>query len=187
MKRVLLLLIALCLLGSSALADTYLSWEDEAANSEKYDGAFQTFDEINMKIWIPSEYEALALTDEYRNAGYIGYFRKPDTFHAIAVQYIDAGLASLDDYRASLEEYISKMDPNDPASITLYEENVLLNNIPCLIYLFDDGTGYGASVIVSFITERGYVLEVSYRPAPPPGDEEAAALFNVVISSVQPG
>ena len=76
MKKILCVVLILCLMLTAALAEeaVALNWEDvvpilEAGNVT---GQFYTFDEISIKIWLPDGMVPVELTDEDKEAGYIG-------------------------------------------------------------------------------------------------------------------
>ena len=63
-----------------------------------------TFDEISIKMWMPTVLAAVELTDEDKEGGYIGYYMTEDESAAIAVVYADVDGMSLEDYKAALAD-----------------------------------------------------------------------------------
>ena len=91
MKKLFALALALCLLyGCTALADNEITWEQVSPQLEAagVTGDFVTFDEIAVKVFIPTGVNAVELSDEDKSRGYIGYFTDGSD-DAIAVQYVD--------------------------------------------------------------------------------------------------
>ena len=86
MKKLVVLILALCMLCSAAFAAD-LNWSDVEEAASQIAGEFKTFDEISVKIWIPDTLQAVELSDDDRENGYIGYFA--DENSAVAVQYVD--------------------------------------------------------------------------------------------------
>ena len=72
MKKLVVLILALCMLCSVAFANE-LTWASVEEAASQIAGEFKTFDEISVKIWIPEVLQAVELSDEDRESGYIGY------------------------------------------------------------------------------------------------------------------
>ena len=172
MKKLLCVLLLLCLLVPAALAEetATLNWEKvvpvlEAGNVT---GQFYTFDEIAVKIWLPDGMEPTELTDEDREKGYIGYFMPEDQSAQMAVMYVNTNGASLDEYA----QYLSS--ESDVAEI----EKGTVNNFPCVSYKLPAQD----SVCIAFTTEAGYILEVTCAPL---SVENAELVWGAVIASIQ--
>ena len=58
MKKLVVLILALCMLCSVASAAD-LNWADAEEAASKIAGEFKTFDEISVKIWIPDVLKAV--------------------------------------------------------------------------------------------------------------------------------
>ena len=168
MKKIFALMLALCLmLGCTALADNEITWEQvapmlEAANVT---GDFVTFDEIAVKVFVPTGANAVELSDEDKANGYIGYFTD-ESGDAIAVQYVNVDGMSLEDYKASLE---------GTEGVTELEAGTV-NGLPCLSY------EYNGNMVCSFTTQKGYILEVVCGPL---SDEEFMQKAVFVFASIQ--
>ena len=84
MKKLVCVLVALCLIATAAVAlaeaAPALNWEDVTPILEAggVSGDFYTFDEIAMKIWLPEGMYPVELTEEDREKGFIGYFMPED-------------------------------------------------------------------------------------------------------------
>ena len=168
MKKFAALMLALCLmLGCTALADNEITWEQVAPTLEAagVTGDFVTFDEIAVKVFIPTGANAVELSDEEREKGYIGYFTD-DSGDAIAVQYVNMDGMSLEDYKASLE---------GTEGVTELEAGTV-NGLPCLSY------EYNGNMVCSFTTQKGYILEVAVGPLP---DDNAKLAASFILASIQ--
>ena len=165
MKKLVVLILALCMLCSAALANE-LTWASVEESASQIAGEFKTFDEISVKIWIPEVLQAAELSDEDRENGYIGYFASDDA--AVAVQYVNMEGMSLEQYEAALKE---EADVSDIEAGTV-------NGLPALSYAIKDkDTG-----VLAFTTEMGYILEVSCGPL---SNEGFASLVGIILSSIQ--
>ena len=168
MKKLFALMLALCLLcGCTALAENEITWEQVAPTLEAagVTGDFVTFDEIAVKVFIPTGANAVELTDENKEAGYIGYFTD-ESGDAIAVQYVDVNGMSLEDYKAALET---------TEGVTEIETGTV-NGLPCISY------EYNSCIICAFTTQKGYILEVAVGPLP---DDNAKMAAGFILASIQ--
>ena len=167
MKKLIALVLALLMLGSVACAEgVSLSWDDVAEIAATMEGEFKTFEEISVKIWIPTALQQLELADEDKEAGFIGYFTNEDQSAAVAVQYVDVNGMSLEDYQAAVAatEGVTEVEPGT------------VNGLPAVSY------EYNGNGVVAFTTEAGYVLEVSCGPL---ADENIKSVAPIVICSIQ--
>lgn len=172
MKKILCVLLLLCMISTVALAEeaTVLNWEDvvpvlEAGNVA---GQFYTFDEIAVQIWLPDGILPVELSDEDRAQGLIGYYAPEDGSAAVSIMYIDFGGASLEEYAAYLA---------GESDVTEVEMGTV-NGLPCVCYKLPEKD----SVSVAFTTEAGYALEVTCAPL---SEENAELVWGAVISSIQ--
>ncbi|MBQ6290132.1 MAG: hypothetical protein IJK71_12925 [Clostridia bacterium] len=165
MKKLVVLILALCMLCSVAFANE-LTWASVEESASQIAGEFKTFDEISVKIWIPEVLQAVELSDEDRESGYIGYFASDDA--AVAVQYVNMEGMSLEEYEAQLKEDSEVSDI----------EAGTVNGLPALSYAIKDkDTG-----VVAFTTEMGYILEVACGPL---SNEGFAQMVGIILSSIQ--
>ena len=162
MKKLVVLILALCLLCSVASAAD-LNWADAEEAASQIAGEFKTFDEISVKIWIP---DVLKAVDAGENR--IGYFMTEDESAAISVQYVDMNGMSLEEYEAALK---------DDADVSELEFGTV-NGLPALSYMLKEND----TACIAFTTEMGYILEVACAPM---SDEGFAGLVALVISSIQ--
>ena len=159
MKKLVVLILALCLLCSVASAAD-LNWADAEEAASQIAGEFKTFDEISVKIWIP---DVLKAVDAGENR--IGYFMTEDESAAISVQYVDMNGMSLEDYAAQLAE----------AGATEVELGTV-NGLPCVNYV------NGTNLSLAFTTQMGYILEVTVGPVE---DDNSKIAASFVLASVQ--
>lgn len=146
-----------------------INWADiEAQGAETIaQGEFVNFDEIAVKMWMPNALAAIELTDDDKAQGYIGYYQPVDGSAAIAVMYVDVGGMTLDEYKEKLTE----------AAATEMED-VVINGMEAVSYVLEETD----TACVSFVTEEGYIFEVSGAPK---SDENFAALLSMVMASIQ--
>ena len=170
MKKLFALALALCLLcGCTALADNEITWDQVSPQLEAagVTGDFVTFDEIAVKVFIPTGAKAAELSDEDKANGYIGYFTD-ESGDAIAVQYVNVDGMSLEDYKASLE---------GTEGVTELEAGTV-NGLPCVSYeVPENGT-----INLAFTTAAGYILEVVCGPIT---DDNAKLGASFILASVQ--
>lgn len=165
MKKLVVLILALCMLCSVAFADE-LTWASVEEAASQIAGEFKTFDEISVKIWMPDVLQAVELGDEDREGGYIGYFAADDA--AVAVMYVNMDGMSLEEYEAQLKEMDGVSDI----------EAGTVNGLPALSYAIkENDTG-----VLAFTTEMGYILEVSCAPV---SNEGFLQLAGIIMSSIQ--
>ncbi len=173
MKKLFAVLMALCLMGSAALAETVteINWNDvfgPAVEAGQVAGDFVTFDEIAVKIWLPEGLNATELTEEDRAKGFIGYFTDEKASATVAVQYVDVSGETLEDYFAELKNMDDVSEP----------EMVLVNGIPAVNYELPAQD----STTIAFATEAGYILEVTMAPV---SAEGAEMVWGAVGASIQ--
>ena len=172
MKKIFAILMALCMFCGVAMAEaaTELNWDEIAPIIEQSGvaGDFVTFDEIAVKIWIPSDLQPAELTDEDRSNGFIGYFADAEQTASLSVVYVDVSGMSIEDYTAQL---------NEMEGVAEIEAGTV-NGLPCVSYTMpEQDSGH-----IAFATEAGYILEVSVWPA---SAEGADLVWGIVLGSIQ--
>ena len=75
---VMLILALLCSISVCAFAEeetTVMNWKDAEKTMKKagIKGDFVTFDEVEVKRWLPDLFQPVDLTQEDRDSGYIAY------------------------------------------------------------------------------------------------------------------
>ena len=130
MKKFLCVVMALCLMlsATAVLAEEApaLNWEDfePIMEASGVTGEFVTFDEIAVKIWIPEGMNAVELTQEDIDKGFIGYFAPEDQSASLSVVYVNTDGMTLEEYGESLaaQEGVTEI------------EFGTVNGLPCVTY-----------------------------------------------------
>lgn len=169
-----ILTLAMVLCAGACLAEeeaeTFeINWADlqEQGAETIAQGDFVTFDEIALKMWVPNVMPAIELTDDDKAQGYIGYYQTEDGTAAISAMYVDIGGMTLEEYK----EQAIQAGATDV-------EDLVVNGVPAVSYaMADTDTG-----CISFVTEAGYVFEVSGSPV---SDGDFATTLSIVMASIQ--
>ena len=165
---------ACCMLSGSAAAaaqePVVAQWSDfeEDLETTGYEGEFFEMDELYLKMWIPAELKKVELTEQDREEGYLDYFESKDGKKAMGIMYVNwDGM--------ELSEYAEVLSGRGAVGIG----NAVINGLDALVYEIEsEDTG-----VVSFATESGYILEMSYRPL---SDEEFSDKILYTTFSIQP-
>lgn len=148
-----------------------VNWEDVAPSVEaaaEWKGDFVNFDEIAIKMYVPDVLIPSELTEEDKEAGYIGYFTTEDETATASVMYVDVEGMSLDEY----QEYLEGEEDVDEV------EAGIINGIPVVTYSMPEND----VACVSIATEKGYILEFSFYPM---SDEGFEAVAQIMMASIQ--
>ena len=167
-----LILVLLCSISVCAFAEeetTVMNWKDAEKTMKKagIKGDFVTFDEVEVKMWLPDLFQPVELTQEDRDSGYIAYYSTEDGDAAIAVVYVDVGGMKLDEYLEALKD-----EGIEDAKI------VTVNGNEAVTYTLEEND----SASLSFATEEGYILEFTVAPY---SEEAFRAIDAAILSSVQ--
>ena len=162
MKKLVVLILALCMLCSAAFAAD-LNWSDVEEAASQIAGEFKTFDDISVKIWIPDVLKAVDGVEDR-----IGYYMTEDQSAAVSVQYLDMNGMTLEEYEAQLKE---------DAEVSEIEIGTV-NGLPALSYMLKESD----VACVAFTTQMGYILEIACGPM---SDEGFASVVAYIISSIQ--
>ena len=162
MKKLVVLILALCMLCSAAFAAD-LNWSDVEEAASQIAGEFKTFDDISVKIWIPDVLKAVDGMEDR-----IGYYMTEDQSAAVSVQYLDMNGMTLEEYEAALKE---------DAEVSEIEAGTV-NGLPALSYMLKESD----VACVAFTTQMGYILEIACGPM---SDEGFASVVAYIISSIQ--
>ena len=182
-KRVALVMAAVLAAGSMGMVSfageteaqvTELKWSDveEFIEESGIKGDFVTFDEIAVQMWLPEILEEVELTDEDKEAGFIGYYETGDDAEekaAVSVVYVDLDGMDISEYAEQLAEIDGVSDI----------EIGFVNGLPCVSYEMKDQD----SGTLAFMTEAGYGLEVTCTPV---SGEEAQTMLAFILSSIMP-
>lgn len=169
MKKIVAILMMLCmLLTATAFAEAAeVNWADVEPAIEAYglQGDFVTLDEIAVKIWIPASMQAVELTEEDVQQGFIAYFADDEA--SISVVYVDVEGMTLEDYAAQVAEAGGQEVTTE-----------VINGLPALEYQLPEND----CLCVAFTTEAGYILEITMAPLSVEGADIA---WGIVGSSIQ--
>ena len=171
MKKLVAIILTLMLCVGVAFADetsVEINWadlEEEGAETIAL-GDFVAFDEIALKMWVPSVFEAVELSDDDKAQGYIGYYLAADG-SAITAMYFNAGVSTLEEYK----ELVAQSGATDM-------EDVIVNGIPAIDYTITESD----TVCLCIADDAGNIFAVSGAPV---SDEGMSALLIFVMASVQ--
>lgn len=171
MKKLFALLMALCLLGTCALAEpTKINWSDlEAQVAESgIDGDFYSVSDIGVKMFIPTFLQNMELTEDDVNQGYICFLANEDQSALVAVMYANFEGKSLEDYAAVLPEV-------GATEI----EMIVVNGIPAVSYEVPGND----TLNVAMGTDQGYIIEFVFKPASDEGFKSIAAIMSASIQA----
>lgn len=170
MKRLLAMLMVLCLCCGAAMAED-LYWPDVSSRvtDAGYKGKFATFQEVAVRIWLPESFTAAVLDDGQRDGGLIGSFRSEELNANVVVNYTDL-------YGVDLEALRDAALTNpDCTNVTV----LAINDLPALRYY----TRGGDRMVLEFVTQRGYDMKFSMWPiyggAP-------SVVWDAISASIQP-
>ncbi len=170
MKKLVAMLLALCLLGSFALAENTLSWE----NVTEEVAAAGTFykvvlpDNPEILYWVPNVLQPVPeeqLPEENRP---VAYYMAVDgeTTYALAVYALNV---------PSVETYVNSMPESGYENIMAFE----VNGLSCFSYSFAATNTEG---MVLPLTDE---LVLAFVVSPVDGDEEWDQVKGVIFSSLQ--
>ena len=161
--------MALCLLTGFAMAEE-LNWSDYEGLIAEYnlEGEFKEISDIGVKMFIPSYFQEVELSDEDQSNGYFCYMTNADQTAVIAMLYADGEGKTLDDFAAMLPDL-------GAADV----EQGTINNIPVVTYEMPEND----SVNVAFATDGGYIIEFVFNPA---SDESVKTVAFIMTASIQP-
>ena len=171
MKKLLAVLMLLCLFATAALAEvTEVNWSDvePVLEASGVEGDFWTFDEVAVKIWLPAELQPSELTEEDTANGFIAHFADAEQTAQVSVVYVDVDGMSLEDYAA----YLTEEGAQDIAM-------EIINGLQAVEYTLPEQD----SLSVAFATESGSILEITMMPL---SEEGADMVWGMVGSSIQP-
>ena len=173
MKKILVLLLTLCLFAGCALAEeaVELNWSDAEAAIEEagIEGSFYTFDDVAVQVWIPDIFENKDLTEDNVEDGAIGRFELADESAGVYVQYLEGySGATMDEFEAGLAE-----------TEAIEVERVVLNGMEGITYTVEDTD----AMYLVFITERGNYVQFIFYPM---SDEGYSSTASLIAMSIQP-
>ena len=171
-KKLIAVVLMLCMLFGFALAEetTEYNWADYEKmfeNSEVTEAEFVTFEDIGIRILIPTVLPKWDLSEEEINQGFIFYYadEKEETY--IGMTYVNFD---------TLENYTNVLKTVEPVSDI---RQVSINGIPAIAYHVQSND----SMSIAFVNDAGKMLEVTVHPV---SQEDAVKAWDMVISSIQP-
>ena len=170
MKKLFAVVLALCLLcGCTAMAETAqaveLNWSDVEEVANHLGGAFIGID-LGLVIWAPNDYVVLSeLAEEYTSKGIYGMIAKEDLTGVIALQYVEANGATVEECVANIE---GATDPKE----------MVINGLQCINFDMKEMD----ATCVAFATEQGKLFVLSFLPL---SDEEFATVSTIMVASIQ--
>ena len=143
-----------------------LNWEDVEADAKKADpeGDFVAFDEIHLKMWVPSLLTEQELTDEDTAEGCYGYYADADDVSGFAVYYYDD--QTIAEYAEEIEGYDNCTAP----------EPTMVNGYSTFTY---KNTEFDTSSVV--LNAGKDCVEITFWPA---NDEDFSRLTTYMIASI---
>lgn len=186
MKKVLAILLTVLMICSlsvpawaaknDAQTMTELNWTEveEQIKEAGIEGDFVAFDEIAVKMWMPSVFQAVELDDEEKEDGAIACYMTEDEDAIVYVIYEDVDSATLED----MQEYVKEEYGVKDAEIGL------INGLRALVYTIEAEDEDDSDVLcVDFETEAGYMLDFNFSPAE---DEDFLTVAYLMLYSIQP-
>ena len=169
MKKFFAILMALCLFCSVALAEE-INWADvEASVAEAgIEGDFVSVSDLGVKMFVPSVFQEVELSEEDVANGYICYLTTEDQSGNVGVFYNDTEGLSLEELAAGLSE----------AGATDVEL-ATLNGIPVVTYTQSESD----SVNVGMMTDAGNAVVFSFSPSSDEGFQSIAAIMTASIQA----
>ncbi len=174
-KKASFLLLALAgamLLGMpSAAGAQEVRWDDleqDLQQEAELKGGFIPIRELGLKMWLPDNMKEAELDDALRGAGYLHYYKAEGEEDTAAITYVDMNGITLEDYETMVQE----------AGGSDLEE-IDLNGLGAVSYRLESSN----LAAVSFVTEKGYVLEFLFYPTTDADYEKAIQYMTGSIMS----
>lgn len=170
MKKLIAAVLTLCLLFSFAHAEetaeyNWADYEDIFENSD-IEAAFLTFEDLGIKLLIPTALPSWELTQEEIDHGMIFYHADDNEEVYIGMTYV---------HFDTLESYHDKLKTVESVSDI---RQIVINGIPAIAYQVQSND----SMSVAFLNAAGKMFEVTVRPLSEEGMKED---WDMVISSIQ--
>ena len=158
--------------GVSALCEE-VDWEtlEKELEDSSLKGDFVSIRELGLKMWLPDYMEEADLEESLQDAGYLHYYKAEGKDDTAAVSYVDLDGVTLTEYEEMVE---------DAGGINLQE--IDLNGLGALTYELKDSDLYA----VSFVTQKGYVLEFLFYPVSDDAYADAVRFMTGSIMSDTP-
>lgn len=171
MRKLVVLLMALCLLSACVLAHAdVVNWKDIEPHLEELglEGDFYTLKAVNVMLWAPSDLQPVEeLPEDVLERDVTAIFINENGDKGINVVYTDVGSNNLEDYADALSE-------NGAESISMNT----INGLNAVEYYLPSNGTYS----VAFVSDTGKLLEFTMSPFSP---EDTNVEWATVIASIQ--
>ena len=169
MKKLFAVMLALCLLGSFALAESAgeVNWSDVEAAVAEVPGDFETVEDAGLMLWIPSALQAQEVTEADLEKNIVARFAGEDN----ASLYVVVGDAEM-----TQDQYIALLQESGKATEVA---SLVINGLPAVRYQMPEED----ALCVAFITEDNYIVEFTMSPL---SAEGAAVVWSAISASIQP-
>lgn len=171
MKKLFAVMLALCLLGSFALAEetAEISWDQVANDSIMENGAFQQVsipDVCNIVYFVPNVMSAVDVSTIQADVPPAAAYQTEDGKYTLSVYALNI---------TGLEAYLTSLQENGTESF----KNVKVNGIDCVAA---EHKANGLDILIVPVTET-MVLSFVYTPLE--GDDEWDQMKAVMVASIQ--
>ena len=179
MKKLFIVLLALCLFVVPAMAQTQdnpqeITWEEleESFAETGYNYDFWNINDHGFQIMIPAGLDPIELSQENIDNGFVAVFATEDQDVQVLISYRNLGCETL----AELEQLVVENIEN--AQIVGY---YVINGLNALMFLNPGDEDLTAAIGT---TEPGYFIQVSIKPVI--SNEEINKLSGFIFGSIQP-
>ena len=171
MKKLIALIMALCLLCACAYAEetTEINWADFEEAASAIEGQFAPIADLGVMMFIPSIFGNAEVTDEQKAAGVIALLSTADGAGSISFTYQDLGDMDGEAFVAELTK----------AGATGFE-TAILNGRTALNYDLEINGVKSTNVVIS--VDETKILTISFAPM---NDEGFAELAGILTASIQ--
>lgn len=170
MKKIIAVLLLLCLSLCSALAENAVNWADvEPTLAENgLEGGFVSIGDTGLMMWLPNGvFYDNELTDEQVSTGIVTLLTDAEAVCSVTVTCLDIGM--------TIDEYMDYLKQNDIADA----EFTMLNGQRAVAY---DDAEQDYKALSVFISDTA-VVEFIFVPA---SDEGFASTVSIMAASIQP-
>jgi hypothetical protein len=172
MKKLLALVMMLCLLCTAAVAEnaSEITWSDvEATLTEQgLTGEFAVLDQLGLKIWLPNGLDAVEVSEADAAAGRLALFTDADHTAYLAVDAVHADGMTLDQY---YENVLAAEGVSDVEMVTA-------NGLSAVIYKSEAMDFWCASLVDTNSNIITFVMG-------PASEDGSQIVFSVIVASLQ--
>ena len=171
MKKFVVLLMALCLLGTCALAEVAeVNWADVQPVVEEsgVEGEFYTLNACEVMLWVPTVFQPIDVPEDAEVKDIVACFTNEAGDAGINVVYTNVNGATIEEYAAALSEEGA--------------ENIeveIINGLKAVEYTLSEND----TLNIAFVSDTGYLLEFTMTPI---SEEGAIETWAMVAASIQP-